>query len=75
MSPERSSKEHVGVKLDPRLLDRLDDVVDAAEYRNRSAAIREGIRRVVTEIETEQRLAEDPEISEEMIETLREGSR
>lgn len=74
MSPD-PPKEHVGVKLDPRLLDRLDDVVDAGAYRNRSVAIREGIRRVVTEIETEQRLAEDPEISTEMIETLREGSR
>lgn len=54
----------VSVRFDDRLLDRLDQLVEAGVYRDRSEAIREATRRVCLEAELLDRAADDPDVDE-----------
>ncbi len=49
------SREHLTLRMDERLLERVDRLVDRGEFDNRSEALREGARRLCLHSEIEDR--------------------
>jgi Arc/MetJ-type ribon-helix-helix transcriptional regulator len=60
----------VGVRIEERILDRVDDLVESGEFASRSALVREGVRRVVQSAAAEQRLGESDELDDQEIRSL-----
>lgn len=59
-----SASERVTVRVPKRLLERVDDRVEAGEFANRSEAFREATRRAVLESEVHERLLVEDALEE-----------
>lgn len=51
--------EHLTLRMDAQLLERVDRLVDEDEFANRSEALREGARRLCLSSELQERAGEE----------------